>query len=158
MLLLNSYQTHQANKAIVHQEIDEYVLYLESYKNELELKLEYSQLTGQEFTILTMIDEELLTYEGIQSSLLNEDYSKLSEIETAQLEADYLFLVNQTFTPGTTLPMRHAIFMPNAYLNYQLNQWKLEKDIQFVLPGGPYKTEYLPYYQDRKSTRLNSSH
>lgn len=155
MLLLNSYQTHQTNKAIVYQEIDEYVLYLESYKSELELKLEYSQLTGQEFTILTTIDEELLTYEGIQSSLSNEDYSKLSEIETAQLEADYLFLVNQTFAPGTSLPMRHAIFMPNAYLNYQLNQWKLEKDIQFVLPGGPYKTEYLPYYQESPQSGAN---
>ena len=37
--------------------------------------------------------------------------------------------------------------MPNAYINYQLAEWKRNYGIDFQLPGGPYWTLYIPNYE-----------
>ncbi|WP_454920388.1 hypothetical protein [Abiotrophia defectiva] len=77
---------------------------------------------------------------------LKQGKTKLAtEMEYDELKQDVDFL--QGKGDRTLLPIRDWIFMPNAYINYQLAEWKRNYGIDFQLPGGPYWTLYIPNYE-----------
>ncbi|GAA4079671.1 ABC transporter permease [Amphibacillus indicireducens] len=96
-----------------------------------------------------MAEEKLVIYESIESDILMGDFSGLSKIELAQLKDDYLYVARTgEVTSSPIIPLDNAIFMPNAYINYRLSEWKVDHEIDFVAPGGPYQTLFIPSYQE----------
>lgn len=147
-LVMNNQQLQQANLTTMNQDLSDYVSYLEIYKSDLDLKSSVNSLSEQEHELLKLLEEEINLYQAKQGDIANGDYTFLIEREAMQLESDYAFLTSQAPAPGSSIPMSHAIFMPNAYLNAQLKEWKTSHAIQFVPPGGPYKTAYMPGYEE----------
>lgn len=96
-----------------------------------------------------MAEEKLVIYESIESDILMGDFTGLSKIELAQLKDDYLYVARTgEVTSSPIIPLDNAIFMPNAYINYRLSEWKVDHEIDFVAPGGPYQTLFIPSYQE----------
>lgn len=81
------------------------------------------------------------------------NYDVWLENEKVLLESDRVFVTNPnnqvqgSIVHSTTIPMSNHIFIPNAVINEAIFHWKEDHDIGFVLPGGPYKTELLPKYE-----------
>lgn len=98
---------------------------------------------------LETAEATLAIYQSIKPDVLAGDYAGLNEIEFQQLEDDYKFVARTGEVQGSTvIPSNHAIFMPNAYINYRLSEWKVEHEIDFVPPGGPYQTLFIPDYSE----------
>ena len=93
--------------------------------------------------------EQLATYESIEPEILSGNLSGLNELELERLKKDYLYVARTgevKYSP--TIPLDNVIFMPNAYINYRLSEWKVDKKIDFVAPGGPYETLFVPTYRE----------
>src|SRR5690625_558009 len=92
---------------------------------------------------------ELSMYQSISADVEAGDYAGVNEIELNRLEKDYLFVARTGEVESSPIiPSNHVIFMPNAYINYRLSDWKNEQNINFVPPGGPYETLFVPTYQE----------
>lgn len=70
--------------------------------------------------------------------------AKTMEYEELKQDVDYL----QHKDNRSQLPLQDWIFMPNAYINYQIAEWKKFYGIDYQVPGGPYWTLYLPSYEE----------
>src|SRR5690625_7268213 len=87
---------------------------------------------------LEQAKSELSMYQSISADVEAGDYSGLNEIELNRLEKDYLFVARTGEVESSPIiPSNQVIFMPNAYINYRLSDWKNEQNINFVPPGGP---------------------
>ncbi|WP_440897695.1 ABC transporter permease [Amphibacillus sp. Q70] len=112
---------------------------------EMELENLRSQIAEDESNLAMLLEID----EKISNDEFDEVNQPLSQIESEYLEEDYLFLTgSEEIEFSQTIPMNHFIFMPNAYINYQLSEWKQEHEIDFVPPGGPYHTLFIPTYEE----------
>lgn len=86
-------------------------------------------------------------YNELQS-ILDGNFDILIDREANEMEGDFLFVRSQEAETTTgTIPLSNSIFMPNASINYHLNQWKIENNIDFIPPGGPYSTKLVPGFE-----------
>ncbi|MGO4939239.1 hypothetical protein ACTQ45_04315 [Fundicoccus sp. Sow4_D5] len=77
------------------------------------------------------------------------DYRLFNQEATDSLEQDYHFVMGKAEVQfSRRIPLRHHIFVPNAYINYELSQWKQKHSIDFVPLGGPFHTLFIPEYEE----------
>lgn len=119
-----------------------------NYLETVEVKERYQELNEREQELVDLVEKDLARYQLIKSQISNNNYALINEMNDEAIQNDYLFLLNQMNVSGTDIPIRNPIFMPNAAINFEVMNWKNKHDIDFVVPGGPFFSEYLPEYQD----------
>ena len=95
------------------------------------------------------VEEKLADLRAVEAEVLESDYSRLNLTEFERLENDYRYanLLGDS-DDSKLIPEPNHIFVPNAYINYRLSEWKIDHEIEFVPPGAPYETLFTPTYQE----------
>lgn len=125
-----------------HEELlDLYAGYGEIDEVEREMIIEYADLAIEEY------QENLANLTAMEEEINKGEFYGLAALEYEELKSDYLYVKGEGMNSGK-IPLPHALFMPNAYINYQLSEWKMTHEIDFVPPGGPYQTLFIPTYRD----------
>lgn len=130
----------------------EHAEYVETFLDSPDLPLDWVEDYEQQLVVLEQernkIEAKLVEYQAIEAEVLEGNYSGLNQLELKTLENDYRFVDRLGDAEDSELiPKPDHIFVPNAYINYRLSEWKVEHEIDFVPPGAPYETMFLPTYQ-----------
>lgn len=164
---IDSYQDQTVNYEVAHEnffsKISEYEERISQNQAEIEFvesilnspDIPPAWISGYELQIAeleqenTKIEERLDDLQTVEAEVVEHDYSSLNQLELKTLENDYHFvnLLGEA-EESELIPKPDQIFVPNAYINYRLSEWKVEHKIDFVPPGAPYKTLFLPTYHE----------
>lgn len=164
---VNSYQDQTEN---AQETSERFFNQIAQYEAEIELNLEQELIHHDLLTIPDLprsteedfknyilmlqnerqeLENKLSKLKDLEAEVLDNNYQGLSQIEFTDLENDYHFVTRTgTASSSQVIPVPDPIFIPNAYINYRLSEWKLEKGIDYVTPGGPYQTLFTPTYQE----------
>lgn len=164
---VDSYQDQTVNYEVAHEnffgKITDYEDGLVSHLEQIEfseMMLEYQDMSDdweesyREYINSLERDyqklaDKLAEWQSFEDEVLAAKYSSLNELELKILENDYRFAnLLEGADESELIPKPDQIFVPNAYINYRLSEWKVEHKIDFVPPGAPYKTLFIPTYQE----------
>lgn len=110
-----------------------------------ELETEIAELQSERELIKAWLSD----LQAVEAEVFEYDYTSLSQLEFKYMENDYQFVTRtDEIDSSEIIPKSDPIFIPNAYINYRLSKWKVEKGIDFVPPGAPYQTLFTPTYQE----------
>lgn len=151
-----AYQDYVNERDRLRNQVDSYPEIIEAYQQHLDNPdthpndlIWLEQFLNMYKSEQQVAESKLAEIEAIEADFLSGDLSVLNKIEHRRLKDDYLFVARTgEVQSSSTIPIDHVIFMPNAYINYRLSEWKIENEIDFVPPGGPYKTLLIPGYEE----------
>lgn len=151
--LISLKTSYVLNQDETKQRIQEDIAYYTSLLSDEDLKIDNKRFYQEQLNFSQELYTQVLaTFELINQQLVdikNNDFRLLNQEAADLIEEDYLFASGKGRTlSSTTIPLRNHIFVPNAYINYELSQWKQNHSINYVPPGGPFHTLFIPSYEE----------
>jgi|GEM_PF-535708 len=164
---VDSYQ----DQTVFHQQTqDDFYALIDQYEKEIDSNLEAEAISASWLEIPDLpasieseyeaeiarlqaerkrIEAKLADLKAVEADVANYDYSVLKQLELSYMKNDYEYVTRTGDADRSeVIPTPDPIFIPNAYINYRLSQYKFENKIDFVSPGAPYQTLFIPTYHE----------
>ena len=145
LILIACYHTlNMSNELLLNQQkvytqlqsdIDLYKKALEQFDSSQIRKEEYDKMVNESNAYISLLEKSL---EEIKEG----NYSSIKEVELHNLKGLFDWYSKE-----------NAAFMSNVHINYQLAKWKENNAIDFVPPGGPYRTEFIGSFESLNKVR-----
>lgn len=149
-----------ADQLNINQQFEDYIASIEKILLDEDLSnFDKRQHEAQLDDVKNSYFDTLGNYEMTKQQLIDikaDNYHLLNKEAANLMEQDYHFVTGKAEVQfSRRIPMRHHIFVPNAYTNNELSHWKEEYSIAYVPQGGPFHTLFIPEYEESPRSGAN---